>query len=147
MVVIKPKPSSFPSEVVLVVEDSLANSVALAGLLRRLAFGVIDFKDGQEAWEWLEELPSGECSKIKAVFSDISMPKMDGLELLKRVRTRAELRSTKFVFVSAVIDPPVVREARSLSSDGYIVKPVMPSVLQKKIEELFPAKAGKLPKI
>lgn len=140
-VMTKPRPSSLKNEVVLVVEDSIANAVALSGLLKRMSFDVIEFKDGREAWTWLQTMPASECAKIKAIFSDISMPKMDGLELLKKVRTRSDLGGTRFVFVSAVIDPPVVREARSLQSDGYIVKPVMPSVLQKKVDELFPGKA------
>jgi CheY-like chemotaxis protein len=141
----KPAPSSFKNEVVLVVEDSQPNAAAISGLLKRLAFDVVNFPDGAEAWDWLNGLPATEAEKIKAIFCDVSMPKMNGLELLKHVRSSRHLKLVRFVFCSAVIDPPVVREARSLSSDGYIVKRVMPSVLQKKLDELFPGRKANHP--
>jgi len=141
----KPAPSSFKNEVVMVVEDSQANTAAISGLLKRLAFDVIDFPDGAEAWNWLKALPAPEAEKIKAIFSDVAMPNMNGLELLKNVRASRHLKLVRFVFCSAVIDPPVVREARSLASDGYLVKPVMPSVLQKKLDELFPGRKANHP--
>ncbi len=141
----KPAPSSFKNEVVVVVEDSQANTAAISGLLKRLAFDVVDFPDGAQAWDWLKALPATEAAKIKVVFCDVAMPKMNGLELLKLVRASRHLKLVRFVFCSAVIDPPVVREARSLASDGYIVKPIMPSVLQKKLDELFPGRKANRP--
>lgn len=140
-----PAPSSFKHDLVLVVEDSKANSMAISALLRKLVFDVLEFRDGSDAWDWLKALPAPEAERIKAIFSDVNMPKMNGLELLRHVRTIPALKNTCFVFTSAVIDPPVVREARALNSDGYIVKPVMPSVLQKKLDELFPDRSNHYP--
>ena len=132
-----PIPSSFKRDVIVVVEDSKPAAITLCGLLGKLNFDVIEFGDGHDAWEWFQKLPINECKRIKAIFSDVSMPKMDGVVLLRKVRTRVEFHGTKFVFCSAIIDPKIVREAISLRSNGYIVKPVMPSVLKKKIDEIF----------
>lgn len=134
----KPLPSSCAKDVIIVVEDSIVSAVALIGLLKKSGFDVIEFGNGQEAWDWLQALSPKDCAKIKAIFADISMPKMDGIELLRKVRSKLDLRLIKYVFCSAVLDPKIVREAISLNSSGYIVKPVMPSVLKKKLDEIFP---------
>ncbi len=126
-------------ECVVVAEDSAPNRKVLVLLLQKFGFEVIECEDGDDAWRAIEE----EYGKknIVAVFSDLMMPKMDGLEFLRRVRNSERTRELPFVFVTAVSDADYIMEARSLKSNGYILKPVTYQRLAAKLKELFPERA------
>lgn len=123
-------------EYVLVAEDSAPNRKVLVLLLQKFGFHVIECADGDVAWNALQEEYGKK--KIVAVFSDLMMPKMDGLELLRRVRNQESTRDLPFVFVTAVSDSDYILEAKSLKSNGYVLKPVTYQRMETKLKELFP---------
>ena len=141
-----PLPSSFKKDVAVLVEDSRPAALALIALLKQFSFDIIEFNNGLDAWEWLKNLSADEARKIRVIFSDYSMPKMDGIELLRKVRSRREHSSTKFVFCSAIVDPKVIRETMALDCSGYMVKPITPSIMKKKLDEIFPGRSNQ-PKV
>lgn len=122
-------------EFVLVAEDSVANRTVLVLLIRKLGFKVIECDDGVGAWKALSE---NKDRKIVAVFSDMMMPKMDGLELLRRVRNESTTANLPFVLVTAVSDNDFIFEAKNLNVNGYILKPVTYQRVSAKMKELFP---------
>ncbi len=129
-------------EYVVVAEDSSPNRTILVLLLRKLGFSVIECDDGEKAWNALEA--SGD-KKIVAVISDIMMPKMDGLELLRRVRNNKSMEGLPFMLVTAVSDKDYIFEAKNLNVSGYILKPVTFQRVSSKLQEVFPNK--KFPKL
>jgi CheY-like chemotaxis protein len=82
-------------------------------------FRVIQADSGQRAWEILLLEPS-----IGAVLSDLSMPGVDGFELLRRVRGSmlARVQGIPFVVLSGAVDPVHRDRAISLGADRFIVK-------------------------
>lgn len=121
---------------IVVAEDSAPNRAVLVLLLRRMGFQVIECEDGDIAWKALSDEISSK--NIVAVFSDLMMPKMDGLELLRRARNDDRTRKLPFVFVTAVSDTEYISEAKNLRSDGYILKPATYQRVLLKLKELFP---------
>ena len=133
-------------EYVIVAEDSKPNRAVIVLLFKRLGFKVLECEDGDVAWEIITENNAApEPKKIVAVFSDIMMPKMDGLELLRRVRNDALTAKLPFVLVTAVSDKDYLFEAKNLQVDGYILKPVTLQRIASKIKDLFPERV--LPEI
>ena len=65
---------------VLIAEDSKVMRCMLAAYLRQWNFDVTETEDGEEAWQRFQSEP---CS---IVLSDWMMPKLDGLELIRRIR-------------------------------------------------------------
>lgn len=124
-------------EYVVVSEDSAPNRTILVLLLRKLGFKVLECEDGDLAWKALE---SNADKNIVAVISDLMMPNMDGLELLRRVRNHDKMKAMPFVLVTAVSDKDYIFEAKNLGVDGYILKPVTYKRVAMKMQELFPAK-------
>ena len=120
----------------ILAEDSSANAAAFSAFLRQCGLEVKHFIDGKAAWDYLEKVPSADRARLKIIFSDFMMPRMDGLELLKKVRTTTTLRTVPFVFCTAVLDPKLIREALPLSQ-GYIVKPATLSQVQKKVDSIL----------
>lgn len=135
---IQPKPvDTSGDEYIVVAEDSAPNRTILVLLLRKLGFKVFECNDGDVAWKAIEE---NRDKNIVAVISDLMMPTMDGLELLRRVRNDTQFSAMPFVLVTAVSDKDYIFEAKSLKVSGYILKPVTYKRISVKLQELFPAK-------
>lgn len=125
-------------ETILIAEDSPPNRKILGHLLEKLDYNVIECSDGQEAWNFY--LKEESVDGLVAIFSDIMMPSMDGLGLLKNVRKTNKYKETPFVLITAVSDKDYIVQAKSLNVSGYILKPVTFQRMTKKLKELFPSK-------
>ncbi len=132
--------SDFSNEYIVVAEDSPPNRTILVLLLRKLGFKVLECDDGELAWQVIDRHRD---KKIVAIISDIMMPNMDGMELLRRVRADEFYAKTPFVFVTAVSEKDYIFEAKKLNVQGYILKPVTYKRVSQKLQEIFPTK--KLP--
>lgn len=129
-------------EKIIIAEDSPPNRKILAHLLEKLGFQVISCEHGQEAWDALLK-PENQDAVL--VISDIMMPTMDGLELLRQIRQSPVHKELPVVLVTAVSEKDYIVQARELSVNGYILKPVTFQRVTSKLQELFPAKS--FPKI
>lgn len=137
------KPQIDPDkEYIVVAEDSPPNRNILVHLLKKLGYEVIEGEDGASALQAMEDHSE---ANIVAVLSDIMMPNLSGLEFLKKVRESDRFKETPFVLITAVADKDYIIEAKSLSVNGYILKPVTFDRVSSKLKELFPDK--KFPKI
>lgn len=121
-------------EVILVAEDSPANRRILVHLLQKMGFETLEFEDGEEAWN---EIKNG-IEGLVAIVSDIMMPKMDGVELLEKVRASSENKTLPFFLCTAVMDKEYILKSRSLGVSSYIVKPITFDKLEKKLKTTFP---------
>ncbi len=138
----KPTTPVQSEEYIVVAEDSPPNRTILVLLLRKLGFKVFECEDGDVAWKVLED---NRDKNITAIISDMMMPNMDGMELLRRTRGDEKYASLPFVFVTAVSEKEYIFEAKNLQVNGYILKPVTYKRVAQKIQELFPEK--KIPQI
>lgn len=68
------------------------------------------------------------------ILCDIMMPKMDGFKVLDYIRKTAVIHNTPFIFLTAKIDKPDVREGMNLGADDYITKPFTANELLSSIE-------------
>ncbi len=117
---------------VLVVDDFATMRRIVKGVLKQLGFkDIIEADDGTSA---LNELKK---QKVGLIVSDWNMPKMTGLELLKKVRADEELKSIPFVMVTAEGQKENVIEAVKAGVSNYIVKPFTPETLSEKLEKVF----------
>ncbi len=119
----------------MVAEDSPPNRTILVLLFKKLGFKVLECEDGQFAWE---QLTKNADKNIVAVISDIMMPNMDGMELLRRVRGNEQFAKVPFVFVTAISEKDYIFEAKNLKANGYILKPVTYNRVTQKLKEIFP---------
>jgi CheY-like chemotaxis protein len=124
-------------DTIIVAEDSPPNRKIISHLLTKLGFHVVPCEHGQEA---LAALLSGRHPKTVAIISDVMMPKMDGIQLLKKVREDGKFSDLPFVLVTAVQDKDYIVQAKALNVNGYILKPVTFDRLVGKLKELFPGR-------
>lgn len=122
----------FSNQAVLVVDDFATMRRIVSNLLREAGFKkLVEAEDGSEA---LRKLESG---NFQFVVSDWNMPKMTGLELLKAVRSSANLKHLPFLLVTAEARKENIVEAAHAGADGYIVKPFTGATLREKIEAIY----------
>jgi CheY-like chemotaxis protein len=119
--------------VVLIADDSdhLAATleVALGGLP---GTAVVSAPDGLRALEILEAGVS-----ITALITDLQMPRMDGFELIRRVRADSRLASMAIIAVSGDSDPRTPARALKLGADAFFSKPFSPAGLVKRLARLI----------
>lgn len=128
-------PAKSNEDYIIVAEDSPPNRKVLVLLLGKLGFKVIECEDGDVAWKALCDRGD---KRVVAVFSDLMMPNMDGLEFLRRVRNDENFKSLPFVLITAVSDKDYIFEAKNLNVNGYVLKPVTYQRVATKLKELFP---------
>jgi DNA-binding response OmpR family regulator len=117
---------------ILVVDDSTVMTKILDLVLTRQGFDVTVAYGGNEALACLQAQ-----ADIGLVITDIMMPDMDGIELLRRIKESIEYRGLPVIMLTALSDSASVREAAHLGCRHYLVKPVEPSALLARIREVM----------
>lgn len=108
---------------ILVVDDAAFMRLRLSNLLKQAGHQVAEAPDGAQALEAYQK------EKPDLVFMDITMPQMDGLEALKRLR--AQDPEVKVVMCTALGQQSMVIEAIKAGAKDFIIKPFQPErVLQ-----------------
>src|SRR5213596_1942907 len=102
------------SSTILLVDDEDAVQKLLAFPLERDGFRVVQARDGQEA------LDRFEAERIDLVVLDLMLPKLDGLEVCKRLRTSS---AVPIIMLTARDDELDKVLGRELGADDYITKP------------------------
>jgi len=112
---------------VMVIEDHPDQRDLLAIVLQREGYKVITAANGIEALEKLS------AEKVQIALSDIMMPKMDGFELIKRIRGNPALKSIYLILITARIQEGDRVRGLDLGADDYITKPFSFSELLARI--------------
>jgi CheY-like chemotaxis protein len=125
---------------VLVVEDDADDRELLMRQLRKSGMDshVRFISNGQEALEFLTG--SGRTKSIEeliAVFLDLKLPGLSGLELLRRVRVQEELRKLPVIVMTSSNDPNDLEECRRLKVTNYVSKPVTFTSFSKAVADVF----------
>ncbi len=112
-------------KIALVVDDSEVNRKVLAAYLERFGFVVKTAEDAEKGLLlFREHYPS-------LVFLDIVMPKISGIELLRKIK--AIDPSTIVVMISAYVSKQTIQEAKDANADWFLMKPFT----GEKIQELI----------
>jgi CheY-like chemotaxis protein len=115
---------------ILLVEDSLNDIKLTMGALRAagLANEIVVCRDGVEAIDYLFrrgehcDRPDDTCPAV--VLLDLKMPRMDGLEVLAKLRADERLRTLPVVMITSSAEEQDMIRSYHLGVNGYVVKPV-----------------------
>ena len=117
---------------VLVVNDNVTMRKIVKNLLRQLSFTNVEEADnGSTALARLEK------EDFDFVITDLNMPQMNGLELLKAIRKDEKIKNLPVLMVAAEANKENILHAASLGVNDYIVKPFTAELLQSKIDKIF----------
>ena len=122
-------------DTVLVAEDSVATRKMLDKILTAAGYQVILCRDGQEALEQVQHQ-----GQIDLILSDVEMPRLNGFELLEKVRALPAFKTTPIVMATSRTGDRHQQEAKRLGATDYLGKPVQPQQLIDKVAELLAKK-------
>ena len=125
-------------ESVLIVDDDAINRAILEQIFSP-QYDIREAEDGRAGLEAILARPDQFC----AVLLDVVMPRMDGLEVLRRLRQEKVLDQLPVFLITAEASDSVLKEAYSLGVMDVISKPVVPYVVQRRVQsviELFQAR-------
>jgi len=120
---------------ILLVEDN-ANDAELtlrALKQRNLANQVHVCRDGAEAIDFFAD---GAGPVPKVVLLDLKLPKIDGLEVLRRLKEDHRTRSIPIVVLTSSREEPDIERAYALGANSYIVKPVNFEAFAKAVSDV-----------
>jgi CheY-like chemotaxis protein len=120
---------------VLIVEDSENCAATLE--IAILGIPGISVRTASSAIEALRILDNG--ARFGAIVTDLNMPRMDGFELIRRIRQHQRLSTTPIVVVSADTDPDTPERISQLGVSAYFSKPYSPAQVRRKLEQILNA--------
>ncbi|GEM_PF-1236054 len=125
--ILPPNPEAF------IVDDSVPTRRIFRTILQELGFTVHEAINGKDA---LEKLPD-KIQNCLVIFSDISMPKMDGFEFCYKLQMSPWFDQTPFVLVSTESDARNVIKGLKLGADDFLPKPFDKEIVAQVIERVL----------
>lgn len=120
---------------ILVVDDIPLNVLLVKKMLQPLGFETSEAEDGVVAMEKIE------ADKPDLILLDLMMPRMDGFEVLRRLRASDDTKSIPVIILSALNSNDDVAKGISMGAEDYITKPIIMDRLQssviKQLNKLF----------
>jgi two-component system chemotaxis response regulator CheY len=117
---------------ILAVDDSKTMRDMVNFTLKNAGYEVLEAEDG------LNALSVVQGQKIDCVITDINMPNMDGISLVKALRAKPEFRSTPILILTTEGGEEKKAAGRAAGATGWIVKPFAPDKLIQVINKVCP---------
>jgi two-component system chemotaxis response regulator CheY len=117
---------------VLAVDDSKTMRDMVGFTLRNAGHDVLEAGDGEDAISKLGN------DRVDLIITDINMPRMDGITLIKTLRANAVHKSTPILVLTTESDASKKNEGRQAGATGWIVKPFSPDKLLQVVAKVCP---------
>jgi len=116
---------------ILAVDDSASMRQMVAFTLKGAGYDVVEADDGVNA------LKAAKGKKIDLVVTDVNMPNMDGISLIKELRRLPEYKFTPMLMLTTEAGDGKKQEGKAAGATGWIVKPFNPDQLLATIKKVL----------
>jgi two-component system response regulator len=131
---------NYPEIEIILIEDNMDDATLAIHSLRqkKLTNKIIHLKNGDEALRYFfSDLNGQKCSDAaKIVFLDLKMPKVDGIEVLTRLKSDPATQSIPVIILTSSNEDPDIERCYKLGANSYVVKPIDFGNFSSKISEL-----------
>jgi two-component system, chemotaxis family, chemotaxis protein CheY len=118
---------------VLIIDDmKMARFLIIKGLNDLGYTNYKEAEDGEQAWNMLND----KSAKYGLILSDWNMPKMNGYELLVKIRASEKFKKMPFIMITAEADTSQIKEAVNGGATDYMVKPFSAEHLKQKLDKI-----------
>lgn len=121
---------------ILIIDDSNSMRGILRSALSGGGFEIIEAADGHEALATLDR------QGVDLIITDVNMPGMDGITVVREIRHRPRTKSTPVLVLTTESGPELKQAGRAAGATGWIVKPFSPQQLRQVIARVLPPQAG-----
>jgi len=119
---------------ILTADDSASMRQMIGFTLRQAGYEVVEAVDGKDA---LAKLESG--TSVGLIITDLNMPNMDGIELIRAVRARAASKFVPILMLTTESSDDKKASGKSAGATGWIVKPFSPDQLIAVVKKVLPS--------
>lgn len=117
---------------ILIVDDAASMRGLVAMTLKKSGYEVIEASDGKDA---LTKLSS--VGKVDLIITDLNMPNMDGIELIKTLKADMKYRFIPVIMLTTESQEAKKEEGRKAGAKAWIVKPFKPDVLVNVVKKII----------
>lgn len=113
-------------EILLVEDNEDDASLAIRALKKQnLANRLVHLKDGQAALDYImKNIEQSPDNKPRVILLDLKMPKVNGIEVLEKLKADERTHSIPVVILTSSAEDPDIKRCYELGANSYIVKPV-----------------------
>lgn len=111
------------NKTILTVDDSASVRMMVSFTLKENGYSVIEAADGKEGLSKMNE------TQVDLVITDLNMPNLDGIGLIRGIRATPENRFTPIIMLTTESQDGRKQEGRAAGATGWIVKPFRPEQL------------------
>jgi putative two-component system response regulator len=115
----------------ILVVDDMPTSLAAVKTSLQDQFNIRLCESAQAAMQILSK------EKVDLILLDIEMPGISGFDFLKQLRAAPDTEAIPVIFVTSHANPEFINQAIASGVDGYVVKPFIPDVLIKRINDVL----------
>ncbi len=116
---------------VLIVDDSKTIRQQVNFTLVKGGYEVVEAEDGQKGYEKLKETPD-----VAMVISDVNMPNVNGLEMLKMIKDDSTTAHVPVIMLTTEGSAELIQQAKEYGAKGWLVKPFQPAQLIAAVSKL-----------
>lgn len=116
---------------ILAVDDSVSMRQMVSFTLKGAGYEVVEAVDGQDA------LNKAKGKKVNLVVTDVNMPNMDGISLIKALRALPDYKFTPILMLTTEAGDGKKQEGKTAGATGWIVKPFNPEQLLATIKKVL----------
>jgi two-component system, chemotaxis family, chemotaxis protein CheY len=120
------------SKTIMTVDDSASVRQMVTFALKEAGFNVLEASDGREAVGRLTSEP------VDMVITDLNMPNMDGIELIRWLRGNSGTRFIPVVMLTTESQEASKEQGKAAGATGWIVKPFKPDQLLAVVRKVLP---------
>lgn len=121
---------------ILVVDDSRTMRSMVRGVLEADHHRVVEACDGRDALQAVDKLDA----PPDLVITDVNMPEMDGLSLVRALRERSRHRFTPILVLTTENGDTIKQQGREAGATGWLVKPFNPDQLRQVVHRVLKAR-------
>jgi two-component system, chemotaxis family, chemotaxis protein CheY len=119
------------AKTVLVVDDSSAIRESVSYVLDQAGYGVVQAQDG------LDGLSKLDGKKFDLIITDVNMPNLDGIGLVRKVRENPEYKFVPIIVLTTESQKSKMDEGKAAGATGWIVKPFSADKLLAVVRKLI----------
>lgn len=119
------------SKIIMTVDDSASIRQMVTFTLEQAGYDVLAAVDGVDAMKKLGD------TTVNMMITDLNMPNMDGIELIKNTRTRSEYKFMPIIMLTTESQSTKKQEGKAAGATGWIVKPFKPEQLLGVIKKVL----------
>jgi two-component system chemotaxis response regulator CheY len=119
------------TQTIMTVDDSASVRQMVSFTLKRAGYEVVEAVDGKDG---LTKLAG---AKINMIITDLNMPNMDGIEMIRNVRAMAQYKFIPIILLTTESQDGKKKEGKKAGATGWIIKPFKPEQLLAVVKKVL----------